>query len=154
MAEKFNLALRSARELKGLDANAGKMFGLSANEWYDLEQHVDEWSMVTPAYVIRCIVSYFELDWPAFYDWPSGVIRVPTSRDQGLDGFIRKIREKNNLSREDFSDRVGFNATFAEVIEGHPEGLLLWPLEPAMLLARAFDIDGRSLAGRLLKPYW
>jgi len=141
MAEKFNLALRSARELKGLDANAGKMFGLSANEWYDLEQHVDEWSMVTPAYVIRCIVSYFEL-------------RVPTSRDQGLDGFIRKIREKNNLSREDFSDRVGFNATFAEVIEGHPEGLLLWPLEPAMLLARAFDIDGRSLAGRLLKPYW
>lgn len=152
-AAKFNVALRRARELKGLDEIAAcSMFGLSVHEWADLENREDEWSAVTPAYVVRCIVSFFKIDWAAFYNWPTGTIRVPGPRDQDLAAFIRQIREKKELSRDAFAGRVGFHGAFADVIEAHAEGLLLWPLEPAMLLAKTFDIDGMSLAKRLLVP--
>jgi hypothetical protein len=54
------------------------------------------------------------------------------------------------MSREEFADRVGFTAAFCDVIEGHPDGLALWPLEAALLLAQEFDIDALSLVERLV----
>jgi hypothetical protein len=132
--------------MEGIDA--ATMFGLSASEYLDLEVHDDEWATVAPAGVISCVAGFFGIEWWACAAWRSGSFKSIGNR---LDEFCRELREANGLSREDFSDRVGFNPSFCEVIEGHADGLSLWPVEVARLMAQEFDVDERALIGKLLR---
>jgi DNA-binding XRE family transcriptional regulator len=128
---------------------AARMFGLSIHEYWDLETHPDEWFSVVPAHVIRCVVGFFAIDWRGCHIWRTGSVEV----DAGpLDRFLVQVREAHGLTREDFADRIGFHAQLAEVIEGHPQGLALWPPEVASRIARAFDIHEQNLVARLLDP--
>lgn len=146
----FNEALKQCREQLGISQDrAAVMLCLSDAEYCDLEAYEYEWRDVVPCHVVRHAVSIFAVDWRNALEWPSGGTIEP---QPPLDTFLKSLRESLGLTRDAFGDRVGFFAPFVEVIEGHPDGLALWPLDVALDLASVFDIKALALAECVLEP--
>jgi hypothetical protein len=147
----FNKTLKEKREQLGISWDrAATMLCLSDMEYFDLELHEDEWRDVVPAYVIGFAISIFEIDWRNSYNWPKGGAIQATLP---LNEFLVSIRQTHGLTPEQFSDRIGYSEPFANVIESHSGGLALWPMDVAIDLALAFDVNLISLAECVLQPH-
>lgn len=146
----FPSLLRQGRARWGLDETAtAAAFGLNVSSYEDLEAHDDEWFAVTPAIHIANIVNFFGIDWRACRDWPRG---ASVDRGLPLDELCRGLRGRLALTREEFAERAGFHTAFCDVIEGHPMGLSLWPVEVAVTLADVAGADALALAEAVLQP--
>jgi transcriptional regulator with XRE-family HTH domain len=150
MQKSFTSQLKLARERLGLhEVAAAAMLGLSNAGYDDLENDENEWQSVVPARIVNNVVNFFDVDWRPCRAWPSGTLVAP---GQAIDELCRSLRTQHGLSREEFADRVGFFSSFCEVIEGHPDGLSLWPIDAVVHIAEAFSLDAASLVAVLLKP--
>lgn len=146
----FNETLKDARERLGIPpSRAAAMLCMSEMEYYDLENYDNEWRVVVPAFVIGFAASIFEIDWRNSHDWPR---EGGTDASMPLNEFLTSIRKSRGATKEEFAARIGFSSSFVEVIEGHPSGLALWPVEVTILLAQAFDVRVLSLAECVLEP--
>lgn len=146
----FNVMLREARERASLsETDAAAIVGASPMGYWDLEHHEDEWTFVIPAISLRPLIALLKIDWRSARIWREGGAEVPTDR---LDAFLRASRERLGMSRDEFADKVGFLPAFVEAIEGNPDGLALWPLEVAFMVAEALSLREVSLAERLIMP--
>jgi hypothetical protein len=144
----FRSELVSARTAKGIKAvDAAAMFGLSLSEYGDLESEEDEWLTAVNAYALRGPIAFFKIEWEICHVWKAR-LSLPPNKD--LNAFIVERREQLGLSREEMADRAGFNVAFSEVVQGHPGGLALWPLQVTIFLAEVLGFDERSVVARLV----
>jgi transcriptional regulator with XRE-family HTH domain len=137
--DEFHWQLRERRVVKGMsEGDVAFVAGLSANEYYDLEHDSTEWRMVTPLFTLKFLIRllHIEID----------KLILPPSHDQfdkrhSAAEVITARRSQLNLSKEEFAERAGFYPVFAKIVEGHPDGLELYPAEVAVRTARALEIN-------------
>src|SRR5215216_1700139 len=106
------------------------LLDVTIGSYFDLEASPTEWRMVLPLYKLRFLISLLEIDTTPI----TGSASVHFDGILDASTLIRSLREKKKISKEVFADRVGFYPVFSDIVEEHPLGLELYPLEVAMLV--------------------
>lgn len=135
-----HLALRTRRQERGMsDVDVASLASLSINEYSDLEHVSDEWRMVVPFFKLKFLLKLFDFDISETFG--SKPIQNALSKYHRISDIIKDKRLALGLSPEAFADKVGFSPVFTTIVEEHPLGLELYPLEVAMLVAKALQIS-------------
>ena len=145
----FHETLRKKRTEVGMDeSRAGFLLGLSSNEYYDLENHADEWKTATPLYVVLFACRLFGIDLMKFVPAQAGIAvhQVGCAGD-----IIKEQRTQMGLSGPDFADRCGFTEQFTSVVETG-DGLLIYPLDVACIVCQVLGLDVASFVSKILRP--
>jgi hypothetical protein len=150
MNDNFHTSLRACRERQALSVREiASIAGLSVAEYYDLENVPSEWRMVTPLFMIKILVRLLKIDM-------SNMLAANGSRhlfsEYGdASEAIKTNRGRLGLSSEEFSDRVGFHPPFGAVVEGHPLGLELYPVEVSKLVADALRLPSDDFVSWMIE---
>jgi hypothetical protein len=122
------------------------MLDLSAAEYDDLEQHADEWRTVIPFFKVKFLIRLLDIDASEIFERKAETSSLQSAK---LSTLIRSRRSELGLTPDQFSNRVGFYPDFCGVIEGHPLGLELYPLQVAVLVAQVLNIPSDELLHRM-----
>jgi transcriptional regulator with XRE-family HTH domain len=138
MRDEFHIQLRARREERAMSAeHVAALVSLSFNEYFDLEHDTSEWRMVTPLFKIKFLVRLLDIDILSLVGPLSDdVIAHPYD----IAAFIKSRRSQLGMSPVEFADKAGFFPTFADIVEGHPLGLELFPVDVAIFVAQALDV--------------
>jgi transcriptional regulator with XRE-family HTH domain len=146
----FHTLLRERRQQQGKSpSEVAAVVGLSAPEYYDLESSPDEWRMVIPTFTIKMLIRWLGVD---MREAIGSIDRnAEFSNFRQLSDIIRARRIELGLSEADFADKAGFDPAFTTIVEGHPLGLELYPLEVVTLVADARQLSASDLLAWVLQ---
>jgi len=133
------------------EVDVASLASLSVNEYYDLEQHSNEWRMVVPFFKLKFLLKLFDFDISETFG--SKPIQNTLSKYHRIPDIIKDKRLALGLSTEEFADKVGFFPVFTTIVEEHPLGLELYPLEVAMLVAEALQISPEEFVLWIVQHY-
>jgi DNA-binding XRE family transcriptional regulator len=131
--------LRSKREKMSLSTERmAHLLDISVESYWDLERTPPEWRMVLPFYKLRFAVALLEIDLAPVVGRVGefGHFKEYTCTSD----LVKSFRERSGLSKEEFSQVVGFETVFVDIVEQHPLGLELYPAEVAILVAQTLGI--------------
>jgi len=142
--------IRQRREQLGLSAaEVAKRSRLTTNEYFDLEQHLDEAYSVVALYYIKKIASILSID---MFD----LLRLkcsfcddaPIFSDDfcmSIDELVRRRREMKDLSPEDLGDLLGYEGFEIKNVETYPAHLQSWAIDDILALASQLEIPAQVL---------
>jgi transcriptional regulator with XRE-family HTH domain len=138
MRDEFHIQLRARREARATsEEHVASLVSLSFGEYFDLEHDKSEWRMVTPLFKIKFLVRLLDIDILSLVGPLSDdVITDPYD----IATFIKSRRSQLGMSPIEFADKAGFFPIFADIVEGHPLGLELYPVDAAIFVAQALNI--------------
>ncbi len=120
------------------EQDVASLVRLSAAEYSDIEHDKTEWRMVVPFFKLKFLIKLFNIDIAEMFE--SRPAHNSLSKYHEISDIIKERRSALGLSAEEFADRAGFFPVFASIVEEHPLGLELYPLQVAVLVAEVLQI--------------
>ena len=150
MKDVFHTLVRQKREQLAISANdVAAILSMSAHELDDLETHADEWRMVVPIFKIKVLINLLKIDIRVLFDPEFQTLPIPSSETPA--DVIKFHREALGLSCDELSDKAGFFPPFGIIVEHHPLGLELYPVQVAIFVAEALQMPSDGFVNWILR---
>jgi len=126
--------IQQRREELGLSApEVARRSRLSTNEYFDLEQHLDEAYSVVALYYLRKIATLLSIEMFDLLGLKCEFCEDGSSFSEdfylSLDELVRRRREAKGLSPEELGDSLGYHGIEIKNIETYPAHLQSWVID-------------------------
>ena len=140
-----NEKIKVRRQELGLtDVEVAKLAGLSIQDYFSIEMHVDEIVLYPHLYEVKEILKILKIDFFDLFEMHCDSCeedkQYPKDYSLPRNELIHKRRTEMGLSASELGDRIGFEEAAVNDMEKDPNYLETWAIDYIKDLSRVIDV--------------